>query len=167
MPTMTDKAGKVAADAKETGDAPESPKKKKSRKKLLIAVVLVLVVGLGAKFELGGSAKKPGGAHAAAALAAKPGPMVALDAVTVNLAGGHYLRIGVTVQFTDKVSAAAPPDGTAATDQTIGYFTGQDAAALETPAGLASAKAGLKTKIAAAYPKDPLYDVLFTSFVVQ
>jgi flagellar protein FliL len=166
MPTMTDKAGKVAADAKETGDAPESPKKKKSRKKLLIVVVLVLVVGVGAKFELGGSAKKPG-ANAAAAVAAKPGPMVALDAVTVNLAGGHYLRIGVTVQFTDKVSATAPPDGTAATDQTIGYFTGQDAAALETPAGLATAKAGLKTKIAAAYPKDPLYDVLFTSFVVQ
>jgi flagellar FliL protein len=92
---------------------------------------------------------------------------VALDAVTVNLSGGHYLRVGVTLQFTDKVSASAPPDGAPALDSTIAYFTGQAAAPLQTSAGLEAAKKGLKDKIIAVYPKDPIYDVLFTSFVVQ
>jgi flagellar protein FliL len=160
MTTMTDKAGSVATEPAAADAAPA----KKKRKRLLIVVPLVLVLGVGAKYELGGSAKTAAN-HAVPV--PKPGPLVALDAVTVNLAGGHYLRIGVTLQFTDKVNKAAPPDGAAAVDQTIGFFTGQDATPLETGTGLSSAKSGLKAKIATAYPKDPLYDVLFTSFVVQ
>jgi flagellar basal body-associated protein FliL len=71
------------------------------------------------------------------------------------------------VQFTDKVNAATPPDGAPALDQVITYFTGQDGAPLQTSAGLEKAKEGLKKKITDVYPKDPVYDVLFTSFVVQ
>lgn len=167
MTTMTTKAEKGANQAGDMADAPAPAKKKGKRKKLIIAVVLIAVLGAGAKYEMGGmgsTAKKSG---PPAAVAAKPGPLVPLDAVTVNLAGGHYLRVGVTVQFTDKVSATSPPDGAPALDQTISYFTGMSPTPLETSAGLTSAKAGLKSKIADAYPKDPLYDVLFTSFVVQ
>jgi flagellar FliL protein len=158
MTTMTDKPGKVAAAAADNA----APKKKKSKKKLIIVLAVVLLIGGAAKYEMG--AKKPA-AHGA--VAPKPGPLVALDAVTVNLAGGHYLRVGVTLQFTDKVSASAPPDGAPALDTTIGYFTGQDAGPLQTSAGLEASKKGLKDKITADYPKDPIYDVLFTSFVVQ
>lgn len=158
MATMTDnRQQKPTAE-----EPPVAPKKKSKRKKLIIILVAVLVLGAGAKFMLGGSGKK-GGAPAAP----KPGPTLALDAVTVNLAGGHYLRVGVTVEFTDKVSASALPDASVATDQTITYFTGQDAAPLETAAGLGQAKAGLKGKIAKAYPDDPIFDLLFTSWVVQ
>jgi flagellar FliL protein len=166
MTTMTTKAEKGGNQAGDVSDAPAPAKKKGKRKKLIIGVVLIAVLGAGAKYEMGtGSTAKKSGPHAA--IAAKPGPLVPLDAVTVNLAGGHYLRVGVTVQFTDKVSATSPPDGAPALDQTISYFTGMSPTPLETSAGLTSAKAGLKSKIADAYPKDPLYDVLFTSFVVQ
>jgi flagellar protein FliL len=160
MSTMTDRAAKADKDA-----PPAEPpaKKKKGKKKLIIAVVLVLILGGGAKFMLGGSSKPASGA----AEVAKPGPLVALDAVTVNLSGGHYLRVGVTVQFTSKVSSTAPPDGTLATDQVIQFFTGQDPASLETASALEAAKTGLKAKITTVYPDDPVYDVLFTSFVVQ
>lgn len=158
MTTMTDKPGKVAETSAESG----TPKKKKGKKKLIIGVVLLVALGGVAKVEF--LSPKP---TSQAAVVAKPGPLVALDAVTVNLAGGHYLRVGVTVQFTDKVSASAPPNGAPALDQVIAYFTGQDGTPLQTSAGLEKAKEGLKQKIAGAYPKEPLYDVLFTSFVVQ
>lgn len=161
MTTMTDKAGKVAAVS---ADDAAPAKKKKSKKKLIIIVAVLLVVGGAAKYEMGASAKKSA-AHGV--VVPNPGPLVALDAVTVNLSGGHYLRVGVTLQFTDKVSASALPDGAPALDTAIGYFTGQDPGPLQTSAGLEAAKKGLKDKIAGAYPKDPIYDVLFTSFVVQ
>lgn len=157
MTTMTDKQGKVADASAET-----APKKKKSKKKLIIGLVLVVALGGVAKVEF-----LTPKATSQAAVVAKPGPLVALDAVTVNLSGGHYLRVGVTVQFTDKVSASAPPDGAPALDQVIAYFTGQDGTPLQTSAGLAQAKEGLKKKITDVYPKDPVYDVLFTTFVVQ
>jgi flagellar FliL protein len=110
-------------------------------------------------------AKKP--VAGAAVAPPKPGPLVEPDAVTVNLAGGHYLRIGIALQFSIKVSKTAPPDGSAALDQTITYLTGQQAAPLETPAGLAAVKAALTPLIAKAYPTDPLLEVLITSFVIQ
>lgn len=158
MATMTDNRQQKPA----TEEAEAAPKKKGKRKKLIIILIVVLVLGAGAKFALGGSAKK-----SSAPVAPKPGPTLALDPVTVNLASGHYLRVGVTVEFTDKVTSSSLPDGSVATDQAITYFTGQDAAPLETAAGLAKAKAGLKDKIAKAYPNDPIYDLLFTSWVVQ
>jgi len=157
MTTMTDKPGKVADASSDTA----VPKKSK-KKKLIIGLVVVVALAGVAKVEFL-SPKKD--SHAV--VVAKPGPLVALDAVTVNLSGGHYLRVGVTVQFTDKVNAAAPPDGAPALDQVIAYFTGEDGAPLQTSAGLEEAKEGLKKKITDVYPKDPVYDVLFTSFVVQ
>ncbi len=165
MTTMAARRSDSANAEVEAANDGVPPKKK--RKKLIIGVVLLLVLGAGAFYELGGSSKGAAGGVAKTVAAAKPGPLVALDSVTVNLAGGHYLRVGVTLEFTSKVSASAPPDGAAALDRTIGYFTGQDAAPLQTGAGLENAKKGLKQEIAASYPDDPLYDVLFTSFVVQ
>jgi len=161
MATMTDKTARSTGQAGAEPEAPQPAKKKKGkRKKLLIAIGLVVVLGVGAKVELGGG-------KSVASTAPMPGPLVALDPVTVNLTGGHYLRIGVTVEFTNKVSATAPPDGTIATDQIIVYFTGQEPVPLETTAGIATARRDLKTKIAAAYKDSPVYDILFTSFVVQ
>jgi flagellar FliL protein len=168
MATVTDKSTTKPKDVSEAAAAPT--KKKKSKKKLIIiAVVVLLVAGVGYK-KFMAPAKKPltaAAAAAAAAVPAKPGPLVAPDAVTVNLTGGHYLRIGIALQFTVKSSKTAPPDGSAALDQVITYLTGQNATSLETPAGLASVKAALTTRIAKVYPDDPLLEVLFTSFVIQ
>lgn len=141
-------------------DSPTKKPRRSKRKKLLILLPLVLVLAVAAKMFLLGGGTKPDAAP-------KPGPIVTMDAVTVNLRAGHYLRIGIAVEFTDKVSAGSTPDGAPAIDQTIAYFTGQDAAPLQTAAGLATAKKGLKERIVAVYPDDPVYDVLITSFVVQ
>lgn len=154
-----DAAPAEPAKGSATGSATKKPRRSQ-RKKLLLLVPLLLAVGVAAKMVLLGGGAKP-------AAAPKPGPIVSLDAVTVNLKAGHYLRIGIAVQFTDQVSAAEPPNGAPAIDQTIAYFTGRDAAPLQTAAGLAEAKKGLKDRIVAVYPTDPVYDILVTSFVVQ
>ncbi len=144
--------------------AEAEPVKKKSKKKLIIIALVVLLVGGGAyKFMM--PAKKP--LPGAKKPAPKPGPIVTPDAVTVDLSGGHYLRIGLALQFTSKVSATTLPDGSAALDQTVSYLTGQNAATLETAAGLASVRAALNTRITAVYPTDPILAVLITSFVIQ
>jgi flagellar FliL protein len=165
MATVTDKApakGK-SSDAADSAAAPA--KKKKSKKKLIIMIVVALLVVGGGYEKFMKPAKKP--VPGAVVAPPKPGPLVAPDAVTVNLTGGHYLRIGIALQFSIKVSKTSPPDGSAALDQTITYLTGQNAATLETPAGLASVKAALTTRIAKVYPDDPLLEVLITSFVIQ
>lgn len=163
MSTMTEKP--------DAGVAPsgEDVKPKKKRKLLVVVLALVVVISAAGAYEFVLPGKKPAASASKTAVkpAAKPGPLVATDAVTVNLAGGHYLRVSLGLQFTAKVSKAAPPDPSAALDQTISFFTGQSADGLETQAGLTAAKAALTTRIAGAYPKDPLLEVLFTSFVVQ
>ena len=59
--------------------------KKKSKKKLIIILVAVLVIGGGAyKFLMPKKVGPPVG-----------GDVVALDANTLNLTGGHYLKIAV------------------------------------------------------------------------
>jgi flagellar FliL protein len=153
--------GDAVPETSAKGSPPKKPRRSKRKKLLILLVlVLVLVLGVAAKvFLLGGGTNQTA--------APKPGPIVALDAVTVNLKAGHYLRIGIAVEFTDKVSAGSPPEGAPAIDQTIAYFTGQDAAPLQTAAGLATAKKGLKERIVAVYPDAPVYDILVTSFVVQ
>jgi flagellar FliL protein len=152
-------AASAASAASAKGSKTKKPRRSK-RKKLLLLLPLLLVLAVAAKMLLLGGGATPDAVP-------KPGPIVSPDAVTVNLKAGHYLRVGIAVQFTDKVSASALPDGAPAIDQTIAYFTGRDGAPLETTTGLADAKKGLKERIAAVYPDDPVYDVLITSFVVQ
>ena len=47
--------------------------------------------------------------------------MVALEPIQINLAGGHYLRVGVALQLTE---AAHEADGSKALDATIAIFSG-------------------------------------------
>lgn len=149
-----------------TATPPDAAKaaKPKGKKRMFILIALVLVVLVGGYEVMGKKShqKKP-----TSAVQLKPGPLVPVDAVTVNLAGGHYLRIGLALQFSTKTNKNAPPDPAPATDATIQYFTGKDPAGLQTPAGLERAKEDLTKQIAEVYPHDPILEVLFTSFVIQ
>jgi flagellar protein FliL len=150
-------------DAK--GGAGKGKKAKKSKKRLIIVVLVVALVGAGAyEFLL---APKPAATAGTATPAPLPGVLVPTDAVTVNLTEGHYLRISVAMQFTSKVSATTPPDTAAALDQMITYLTGMSADRLNTSLGLAAVKTALTTRISGAYPKDPLLELLITSYVIQ
>lgn len=177
MTTLADKPSRPpTADVTDAGDAVDKTGKKgkkgsaggkkKGGKKRIVVVLLVVALGAGA-YEFVLAPKKPAATAGAVKPAPQPGALVPTDAVTVNLTGGHYLRISVALQFTSKVSTTSPPDTSAALDQIIGYLTGQPVDQLSSPTGLASVKAALTTKIAAAYPKDPLMELLITSYVIQ
>lgn len=153
------------AAATATTEPAQTAKPKKGKKRKILIILLAVAVLAGGYVVMGKKSHHP--AKTGAAVQEKPGPLVDVDAVTVNLAGGHYLRIGLALQFTTKTSKTQPPDPAPATDVMIQYFTGKDPGPLQTPAGLKQAKEELTKAIAQVYPKDPILEVLFTSFVIQ
>jgi flagellar protein FliL len=137
---------------------PEKKKKKGGKKKIvIIAVVVLLLAGVGYKFTLG---KKPAGAAAKP----KPGAVLKLDSVSLNLSGGHYLKLGIALQETK--GAPSDFDGSQATDIAISQFSGLSMDQLQVPAKREQAKQDYLAKLKTAY-HDEVMDVYFTEFVMQ
>jgi flagellar FliL protein len=145
--------------------------KKGGRKKLLILVVALLVVAGGAWTFL-----KPAPA-ASATEAPKPGPVVALEPLTLNLADGHYLKLGLALQATEAVAeeaaahAAEGPaapllDGARALDAAISVLGDRSYAQLLAPGGRAKAKAAVDAVIKKRY-EGKVLQVYLTQFVMQ
>lgn len=133
----------------------------KSRKKLIIvlAVVLLAVGGAGYWFFL-----KPSGGDGKP----EPGAVVPLDHVQINLAEGHYLRLGLSLQLTTEASGehAGEIDGSQALDAAIDVFSGRSVAEV--------AKDGQRDKLKEELAKlceeryhGEVMDVYFTEFVTE
>jgi flagellar FliL protein len=148
------------ADEKE---APaEAPKKSKKMLMIIVAAVVLLGGGGGAFFMMKGSSS--------AEAAPKKGVVTAIEsAITINLADGHYLKLGFSLQQTaDSGSTAVDPSE--ALNLAIDEYTGMTVAQLSTENGRDAAKADLLAKIVKAYTIDKTKDVMdiyFTSFVTQ
>lgn len=153
------------------GDQPGEPAPAKKKGKLL-AVVLVGVLALGgAGFKLmGGTGKGAKGHPATTAPAA--GPIDSLDAVTINLADGHLLQVGVALQLTtaakaDKVNQNSPE----ILDAVISVFSAWSYPALLGPGAHNQARAQLLAKIQSLFPPNggqpQVSGVYFTTFVMQ
>jgi flagellar FliL protein len=140
-----------------TGEAAEP---KKSKKKLLIIVLaaVLLLGGGGGGYLLLGSGKS------GAKPKPKPGAVVPLDAITVNLAGGHYLKIHMALQAT--ADAGDKVDGSQALDLTVTQFSDRPMAELASPEGRAKAKEQLLKAVEKAY-EGKIMDIYFTEFVMQ
>jgi flagellar FliL protein len=144
--------------AKEEKDADEAPKKKSKAKLviILVAVVVLLGGGAGGYFAFfAGSSTPP---------APEPGKVVALDAITVNLADGHFLKLKLSLQAT--TDATEDPDGSKALDIAISEFSNRPLAELSSNAARDKAKSELREKINKAYDGHVM-DVYFTEFVMQ
>lgn len=150
--------------AKKDADTAEE-KPKKGKKKLLLVMLLVVLLGGGAAgyLVLGPS----GGKAAAAATKPKPEPgaVVTLDPIDINLAGGHFLKVGLALQLT-KDAGAEEPNGSRALDLAITEFSGASMAKLAKAPEREKAKADLLEKLKEAY-EDKVMDVYFTQFVMQ
>jgi flagellar protein FliL len=140
------------------GDAEAAPagEKKKSKKKLIMIVVVVLLLGGGGYFMFG---KKKGPAPAP-----KPGSVVVIPSITVNLTGGHFLKLGLALQATLKVKE--PPDGSKALDLAISELSYKSVAELSSNKARDAIKAKLREKVIEAYEGEVM-DVYFTEFVMQ
>ena len=100
------------------------------------------------------------------------GPVVALDSVTVNLADGRFLRIGVALQLDesggghggDEVEAASY--GARAIDSLISVMSRSRSDELQADSGLVAVKEELAETIVARYGGEVL-GVYLTDFVMQ
>lgn len=161
---------KSAKDAKDPKDAKAAKGKdakgkdgkdgkgKKSKKKKLVILVLVLVLGgVGYKFTLG----KGGPAVEPPPVA---GAVVPLEAINLNLAGGHYLKLGLALQAT--TTAKEEPDGSQALDIAIDLLSNRSLTELASTRARDKYKQELVEKVNEAYEGDVM-DVYFTEFVTQ
>jgi flagellar FliL protein len=105
---------RVGTDA---GGAGEPKAKKPKLKKLLVMVVLLAVAGGAAWFFL----LRPGGSGAPKE--PEKGAVVAIDPININLADGHYLKLGFALQLSK--GAKAELDPSEALSIAIDQLTGQ------------------------------------------
>ena len=136
----------------EKADAAEAPARK-SRKKLVMILVAVLVVGGGGYWF---TRPKPKSAP-------KPGEVVKLEAIQVNLAAAHYLRIGIALQL---VQGASEAEGSKALDAAIEEFSGLPMADVNDPKKRATYKKELEKELDERY-EGQVMGVYFTEFVTQ
>jgi flagellar FliL protein len=150
--------------AKDDKDKTAEEAPKKSKKKLLIIIIAVVVLLGGG----GGAYVMLGSSSSSAAPAPVAGLVAPLDPTTINLADGHYLKLQMSLQATDKISQA--PDGSKAMDVAINLYSNMSSTTLLTAKGREAAKAQLKDQIVKAYTVDKVVDVMdvyFTAFVIQ
>lgn len=170
--TVTDRPGRIANEVAGKAGQPGSkggptkgdkadgkaPGKRSKKKKIIVLVVVVLLLLAVAKFTL----LKP----SAAAKDAKPapGPVLAMPDMTLNLAGGHYLRIKLALQTVEGTSEEL--DTSEAAQAVIDQFSDRPTVDLTGEAARLKAKTELLGKLQKIYPKQIL-DVIYTEFFTQ
>lgn len=139
-------------DEKKDGKGAE-PAKKSKKKLIIIAAVVALAIGGGAYFLLGSSEPAP----------PEPGKVLALDAITLNLADGHFLKMKLALQAT--ADATGELDGSKALDLAVDQFSNLAVADLSNE-GRAKHKAELRKEVIEAYEGEVM-DIYLVDFVMQ
>lgn len=137
------------ADKDDEGKGKEEGKKGGKGKLLVLLPTILLLAGAGWYFFLRSDAP-------AEVVLPTPtaGTVKTLDPITVNLAGGHFLKLGMAMQF--DLSAGEETDGSRALDLAIGQFSGKTIDELATTEGRTKAKEELIARVKLAYmPETP------------
>jgi len=153
----------------EGGDA----KGGKGKTLVLYAFAAIGLLGGVKGFLFGGGSKASAAPGVATTTTTKPGPIVTLQPITVNISNDRFLKVGLGLQLSGKITALPANDSNDPTkgfaqalDITISVLGGRSYADLVTPAGREAAKAELVKQLVAAYP-DKVEGVYFTDFVMQ
>ena len=156
-------ADKKQAETPEDDDATGGGR----RKLLLIGVAALLAVAGSAYFFL-----FAGSAEAAAEEEPVAGEVLPLEPVAVNLAGGGYLKIGITLEYTAAAAVdghgSGGVDGSKALDLVISTFS--QAAPADVVGAREALKEALKAKIIEAYTDHEVpmvMDVYYNEYVTQ
>jgi flagellar protein FliL len=147
--------------------AEDTEEKGGGKKKLILILVVVLLAGAAAAyfFLFSGSGE---------AEAAEPehGGYVALEPIAVNLAGGGYLKIGLTLEITADAAGGghggASVDGAKAYDEIISTFS--QAKPADVTGARDALKEALEKKIIEAYTEEDVPMVMgiyYTEYVTQ
>ncbi len=144
------------------------PTKPKSRRGLSMIIGVVIVVAAAAAYWFlagpgAGSAEEAAPIEAVAEHV-ELGEVQILDSISVNLAGGHYLRIGLGLQLA--ADGHGDVDAAKALDAAIALFSGRDQVELMDNAVREELKAELAHALEELYEGEVL-DVYYTDFVTQ
>jgi flagellar FliL protein len=139
---------------------------------IMIALVVVALVGGIKGFVLGGG--KAAAAGPVTTTTTAPGPVVTLEPVTLNIAGGRFLKVGFALQLSGDHTGDAhakdssdPTKGYArAVDMAIEVLGGRKFEELVTTEGRSAAKEELAHRLEEAYPHE-VEGLYFTQFVMQ
>src|SRR5687768_227792 len=155
----------MSKDKNAETDGTEVKKGGKKKLVLLLAVVLLAAAGAAYFFLFAGSGE-------AEAAAPEHGGYVALEPIAVNLAGGGYLKVGITLEITADAAGGghggAAVDGAKAYDQIISTFS--QAAPADVTGARDALKESLEQKIIAAYTEHDVPMVMgiyYTEYVTQ
>ncbi|UOY03928.1 flagellar basal body-associated FliL family protein [Blastococcus sp. PRF04-17] len=150
-----------------TDETEEAPEKGGKKKLLLLGLVIVLAAAGAAYFFLFS------GSGEAEAAAPEHGGYVALEPIAVNLAGGGYLKVGVTLDITAEAAAGgghggATIDGSKALDLIISTFS--QASPADVTGAREALKEALKAKIIEAYTEEGVpmvMNIYYNEYVTQ
>jgi flagellar FliL protein len=135
-----------------------------SRKKLLMLAVPLLAVVAGWYFLMGPAAA--GDAEPEAVKRPEAGEVLSLEPITMNLADGRLLKVGLALQVVAEPSSGEEVTGAVALDEAIAYLGGRTYDELVAPQARQAAKQELSKRVAARY-HDDVIEVYFTEFVMQ
>lgn len=139
-----------------TGAAPAAPEKPKGgKKKILVVLVLLAAIGGASWFFF----LKPSGEPAEPVA----GEVMSLEPMQLNLAAGHYLRLGLALQL---VEGAHEVDGSKALDAAITIFSGLEMSEVVRTEQREELRAELLTHLEHAYHGEVIA-VYYTEFVTQ
>ncbi|MBT8225274.1 MAG: flagellar basal body-associated FliL family protein [Dactylosporangium sp.] len=142
------------------GKAADGASKKSSKKKIIIIVLILLAFGgggAGSYFLFVPHPEEPEPPP-------EPGIVIPLEAITINLADGHFLKLRIALQATAEVAEAL--DGSKALDIAIDLFSNRPIAELSSNDERKRIKQELAEHISEAYEKE-IMDIYFTEFVMQ
>jgi flagellar protein FliL len=152
---------------KEKTEPEEGTENSGGKKKLMLILAVLIVAAAGAAYFFLFS-----GGDEAEAAAPEHGGYVALEPIAVNLAGGGYLKVGITLEITADAAGGghggAAVDGAKAYDEIISTFS--QAAPADVTGARDALKEALEKKIVDAYTEDGVPMVMhiyYTEYVTQ
>lgn len=166
---------KIGARPTTSGTEPkeEEPTKKRGKSKVMTLVGGLIVVGAiaGYWFLMGPGAGAPADEAAEPSVAAEPeyelGEVVVVDSISINLEGGHYLRLGLGLQLTaDAGGHGAAIDSAKALDAAIALFSGRTTEELADAHERELLKEELAETLKELYHEE-VVGVYYTDFVTQ
>lgn len=146
--------------------APEPPPRRPRRKRaMILAIVAVIALGTAGAAWAGWIPGIDGAASPspAAEPTAEPGETVDIEPVSLNLADGHYLRIGFTLQLT---ADAAEVSDAAVKDIVIDLFSGRSVADINDETTRAELKETLLALLNDAF-EGTVMNLYYTDYVTQ
>jgi len=148
--------------------AEETEEKGGGKKKLVLLLAVVVLAAAGAAYFF----LFAGSGEAEAAAEPEHGGYVALEPIAVNLAGGGYLKIGITLEITAEAGGGghggAAVDGAKAYDEIISTFS--QAKPADVTGARDALKEALEKKIIEAYTEHDVPMVMgiyYTEYVTQ